>query len=276
MADLKRAFNYYDAMEGKNIRKLFLDIIQKKYKINDLYINEINHIINIIHTSSLIIDDIQDNSVKRRGNMCAHIKYGIDESINASYLAIFDLLDSLDVNFAKNLITKLREMHVGQGYDIYYSKHKLIPDENTYLDICEKKTGKLFEIIIEYLFHKKVIDSDDKEKMLNLCKLFSHYYQIRDDYINLTSDKYWKLKGYCEDLDNYNINYCLVLMQDKNTAISSNIMKLISEKPDGYKNTICKILNDNLIFWDVEEKLTMLKKSINSICDFSDILKKLE
>ena len=49
--------------------------------------------INLLHNSSLVIDDIQDGSLKRRGKDCAHIKYGVPISINAGYLQCFSLLN---------------------------------------------------------------------------------------------------------------------------------------------------------------------------------------
>lgn len=106
--------------------------------------------------------------------------------------------------------------------------------------------------------------------------MFSHYYQIRDDYINLTDEKYWALKGYCEDLDDYNINYCLVLMKKKDILVSNKIINMIIIKEEGYKNKICKILNDNGIFKKIQYSLIELKKSINQICDFNAIFEMFE
>lgn len=37
----------------------------------------------LIHNASLVIDDIEDQSLKRRGQDCAYIKYGLDIAINA-------------------------------------------------------------------------------------------------------------------------------------------------------------------------------------------------
>lgn len=37
----------------------------------------------IVHNGSLMIDDIEDGSHKRRGDLCTHKKFGIDVAINA-------------------------------------------------------------------------------------------------------------------------------------------------------------------------------------------------
>lgn len=37
----------------------------------------------LIHNASLIIDDLEDGSLKRRGDHCTYIKYGTDIAVNA-------------------------------------------------------------------------------------------------------------------------------------------------------------------------------------------------
>ena len=42
-----------------------------------------------LHCASLIIDDIEDDSVQRRGKPCAHTVFGVDSAINAANLMYF-------------------------------------------------------------------------------------------------------------------------------------------------------------------------------------------
>ena len=43
----------------------------------------------IIHNGSLMVDDIEDNSEKRRGDLCTYKKFGIDTAINAGNFMYF-------------------------------------------------------------------------------------------------------------------------------------------------------------------------------------------
>jgi len=43
----------------------------------------------IVHNGSLIADDIEDQSFKRRGDLCIHRKFGIDYAINAGNFMYF-------------------------------------------------------------------------------------------------------------------------------------------------------------------------------------------
>ena len=37
----------------------------------------------IVHNASLVIDDIEDGSKMRRGDLCVHLKHGLDVAVNA-------------------------------------------------------------------------------------------------------------------------------------------------------------------------------------------------
>ena len=43
----------------------------------------------IVHNGSLIIDDIEDGSLKRRGDLCTYKKFGTDVAVNAGNLMYF-------------------------------------------------------------------------------------------------------------------------------------------------------------------------------------------
>ena len=86
-----------------------------------------------LHTGSLIIDDIQDNSLLRRGGPCAHVTYGVPTAINAGTAAYFlgegvtrdhpGLTDQQRLRVYELYFTCLRGAHVGQALDINGMNH---------------------------------------------------------------------------------------------------------------------------------------------------------
>ena len=50
---------------------------------------KIGGLIEMLHCASLIIDDIEDGSLMRRGQPCSHKVYGVDSAINAANLIYF-------------------------------------------------------------------------------------------------------------------------------------------------------------------------------------------
>jgi geranylgeranyl pyrophosphate synthase len=58
----------------------------------------------IIHNGSLMVDDIEDKSLKRRGLPCTYIKYGEDVAINTGTLMYYSPIMKLN-NYILNLNT---------------------------------------------------------------------------------------------------------------------------------------------------------------------------
>lgn len=59
---------------------------------------ELHHLCNatrVLHTVSLLYDDIEDDSDTRRGEPCAHVKFGVPLTINAASAATFSALGAL-------------------------------------------------------------------------------------------------------------------------------------------------------------------------------------
>ena len=112
----------------------------------------------LLHTGSLIIDDIEDDSLKRRGEEVLHEKYDIDIAINAGnflyFLPLKILKDHKD-KFSSDILLqiysiyteKILELHFGQGIDIQWQiRRKKSVTEDKYLSMCALKSGSLAEL----------------------------------------------------------------------------------------------------------------------------------
>ena len=110
----------------------------------------------IPHNGSLIIDDIEDASLTRRGAPSVHLLYGTDLAVNMGNLMYFlptMILDELEnrgfeetaaAALTRDWLAVMRRLHFGQGYDILWHREKeLFPDEASYLRMCRFKTGSL-------------------------------------------------------------------------------------------------------------------------------------
>ena len=242
---------YYKRQKGKDIRKLLCNIFGKLLGIKNENIELINNIINDCHNASLVIDDIEDNSELRRNMPCAHIKYGIPLSLNAGYYSIFKTLNEIVNNFTQQTTNKIIEylflIHEGQGMDIYYTQQKIIPSLEEYEKMMIYKTGFVFLINLELLMDKStnVIMKKHYEKIKNVLIKFSMFFQIRDDYINLTDSEYWKIKGFCQDFDEEKISYLITYFK---TINSTNVIEMMSDKSKDGKIKILTLFHQNGLF----------------------------
>jgi geranylgeranyl diphosphate synthase type 3 len=263
--------NYYKSQKGKNIRKVLGDLFGKLLGVSDTNIELVNDITNEFHNASLVIDDIEDNGTLRRNEPCAHLKYGTPLSINAGYYSIFKSLNQITQNFSQQtsnkIIKYLYYLHEGQGMDIYYTQNKIIPTLEEYEKMMVYKTGYAFIMNLELLMDKStnVIFRKNYEKVKHILILFSLFFQIRDDYINLTDLEYWKEKGFCQDFDEEKISYLITYFHNeniKNNNPNPNIIELMKDKSKEGKIKIIQIFNDSGLFDSIYNKLLQLKQSI--------------
>jgi geranylgeranyl pyrophosphate synthase len=228
--NLSEKYNLFAPVEytlesgGKNTRALIVKYVQNllnndKNAVTDRIIKDIN----LLHNSSLVIDDIQDGSFKRRGKECAHIKYGAPISINSGYLQCFSVLNDINKNYPECIHTQVKDIyhkyvvlgHIGQGLDIEWTTRKTIPTLDEYNIMMDNKTGSGFLCPIELCIASTSVDTSThiKNLFLELGKYIGRFFQIRDDYINLTCPKYWRLKTFCEDFDEKKVSYIFTLLK---------------------------------------------------------------
>ena len=63
---------YLLQVPGKNIRKKLLHAFNLWMNVEDTKVHEIGEIVQMLHNASLLVDDIEDNSILRRGIPVAH------------------------------------------------------------------------------------------------------------------------------------------------------------------------------------------------------------
>ena len=301
--DLLEPVIYYKNLPGKNIRKSITLSIGEKFNINQDLINFTYQFIDDLHNASLIIDDIQDNSQLRRNAPTCHLKYGIPMSIGAASLFIFKklkeynhkVLSIIDYDIFKKkkneyrfLDPKVIKMHVhyllsnkilnmiylmnlGQQLDVYWTYKKEIPSIQEYYYMIENKTGKLFTIIIEIFYElTNNISHSEYNKYITLLNKLALFFQIRDDYINLTDPTYWKAKGFCEDFDEKKYSFILIHFYHDNTINQNQkerFFKLFNKKKLSIKKKfkLLKIMNQSNSIHYTYQYLTNLQKEIQEL-----------
>ena len=150
---------------GKRIRPLLLILCTKLLEGNEEEAFKATPIVEAIHTASLIHDDIEDSSPKRRGEPSTYIKYGLDVALNAGSALYFFALGliarhrkELQCSLYNLCVNALSLLHIGQAMDIkHHSNYKLHFDKAMYEHLVKLKTGTLFSLSanIALLFSNK-------------------------------------------------------------------------------------------------------------------------
>jgi geranylgeranyl diphosphate synthase, type III len=290
---------YYKSLSGKNTRSILCEYIGRFYGIDKKVIESVKYIINECHNSSLVIDDIQDNSMTRRNYPCAHLVYGIPITLNAGYLNAFKVMNELPdyinssisgtqeekdksyIKTSKLIINHLYNIHIGQGLDIYWTINRIIPCIDEYIEMIEYKTGILFQMIVDlYTATKPEMTDKEVNDLKYTCKLMCIFFQIRDDYVNITDPSFWKEKGICEDFDEKKQSFLIIqfyhskkVSQDLKTEFFSLFYKLSLSKEE--KKKLLQILLDTNIICQVYEELCLLKTELEKRIQIPFLFNKL-
>lgn len=113
----------------------------------------------ILHTGTIIVDDVEDGAELRRGEPALHHQFGKDVALNAGNALYFIPLKLLGKNEAnlpperqlaayEMLTYELNRTHLGQGMDIdWHNRPASGVTEAEYLEMCACKTGCLARIV---------------------------------------------------------------------------------------------------------------------------------
>ncbi len=141
--------------------------------------------IELIHSSSLVLDDVIDKSEKRRGRDTIHKLWGYDLALlTVQILAAISLrIASKNPRLMKTIADSLFYMGEGEAMELV----DYVKDEKSYLELAYRKTGSLFGSAAEV----GCIVGGGDEKQINSLKEFGNHigigFQIRDDILDCIS-----------------------------------------------------------------------------------------
>jgi geranylgeranyl pyrophosphate synthase len=210
----------YATKGGKHFRsKIIRELSSNESSINaSSLINNAMLFIEYLHSSSLIIDDIMDKDIERRGKQCVYIKYGSVLAQMASILLLSISMKHLNIImnslsnekscYIYNLFTdNFYKLALGQYLDISNVKNQ--EDIDT---LIQYKTSSLYELSFQlgYLINSDKLNSDKlNSDKLNLLKevgiIYGKIFQLKDDFEDVDKDK----------INKADINYILVHGKDK-------------------------------------------------------------
>ncbi|KAL1853615.1 geranylgeranyl pyrophosphate synthetase [Diaporthe australafricana] len=206
-------YDYIASNSGKEFRTLILNAFNAWFEVAPENLTIICDVVRMLHTSSLLIDDIQDHSLLRRGQPVAHSIYGVAQTINTAnyvyFLAVNELRKLHNAAAALEVFNaEMLNLHRGQGQELYWRDTLTCPSEDEYIKMVSNKTGGLFRMAVKLMQSQMSPDADPfvshtRGAEINcdaLVRLLGLVFQIADDYKNLTAVEYTASKGYCEDL----------------------------------------------------------------------------
>ena len=239
---------YIRSLPSKNVRATVVQACNLWFKLSKIHTAAIIDIISDLHNASLILDDIQDDTVLRRGSPATHCVYGNAQAINSAIYMIVNncaklgQLQLVGPAAMNALVNGTIELSIGQSWDLKWKAHLHCPSVGEYMAMVDGKTGAMLKLII-HLMHSM----SDQRQMDSAMPLFDRlvlllgrFYQVRDDYQNLQDDTYSEQKGFCEDLDEGKISYPVIACCNTDPAAKDIILGIFREKRDPSVNPLPK------------------------------------
>lgn len=213
--------------------------------------------IELIHSSSLVLDDVIDKSDKRRGKSTVHALWGNDMALlTVQILAALSLrIAARDPRLIHAIADSLFYMGEGEAMELV----DFAKDKKSYLDLAFRKTGSLFSSAAEV----GALVGGGNETQINDLKDFGNHigiaFQIRDDILDCISKEDELGKPIKKDL--FMGRPSIVLLDAINSGISiermmkcnnGELMHLVSDSIENAKRSareefeIAKSKLDNL------------------------------
>ncbi|KAF2858416.1 geranylgeranyl diphosphate synthase 1 [Piedraia hortae CBS 480.64] len=199
---LKGPYDHLESHPGKDIRSKMISAFNVWLQVPAPSLAIITRVIGMLHTASLLIDDVQDSAVLRRGVPVAHHIFGAAQTINSAnyvyFCALQELLRLRNPAAVEIYTEELLNLHRGQGMDLFWRDTLTCPSEDDYLEMVSNKTGGLFRLAVKLMCVES--GSQAKAAYVPLVNTIGLLFQILDDYNNLCHPTYLANKGLCEDL----------------------------------------------------------------------------
>lgn len=200
VALLNRITHYIVNRKGKQMRPMFVFLVAKM--VNNGEVSERTYrgasVIELIHTASLVHDDVVDDSNRRRGffSINALWKNKIAVLIGDYFLSkgMLVCIDNNDFDLLKIISVAVREIVEGELLQIEKAR-KLDITEAIYYEIIRQKTATLIAACCSLGAASVKPNTEDVERMRKFGELIGMAFQIKDDLFDYGQEAIGKPTG---------------------------------------------------------------------------------
>ena len=277
VALLNRITHYIVRRKGKQMRPMFVFLVAKM--VSNGQFKERTYrgasIIELIHTASLVHDDVVDDSNRRRGffSLNALWKNKIAVLVGDFLFAKGLLLsiDNDDFDLLKHISIAVREMSEGELLQIEKAR-QLDITEDVYFEIIRKKTAALIASCTAIGAASMDVERAEVEKMRKFGELIGIAFQIKDDLFDYTDEKIGKPTGI--DIKEqkmtlpliYSLNHC----SNKERRWIINSVKNHNKNKSRVKEVIQFVKDSGGIEYTVEKMKEYQSKALDILYSYPD------
>ncbi len=213
-------------------------------------------VMEMLHTATLVHDDIIDNANKRRGRESVNARFGnqmavlmgdwlymsaFETSLKERSLAILDILTRLT-----------RKMTEGELIQLTVIGNTKIT-EDAYFDILRRKTAYLFSGCCEIGAILSAADAERQAALRDFGMNLGIAFQLADDLLDFTADETTMGKAAGADLLEGKLTLPLIALCRKLPEAEQFLKRIIADRSDrnGSRSEIMRLLAENSILDDI-------------------------
>ena len=192
--------------------------------------------VELLHTATLLHDDVVDGSRLRRGNPTVNSMYGETSAVLIGDFwlsrAVSLILDNPDGRVLKEFARSLNALSEGEVLQLEKSMSPGI-DEDAYFEIISRKTSSLFETAVLSAAYSVSASEEIVNAMSGYALHLGRAFQIRDDILDY-SPALSTGKPYGQDIMERKLTLPLIgALKAAPSKVSSAFLKKVKSLPEG-------------------------------------------
>ena len=241
---LDRIMRYVVRTKGKQLRPMFVILSAKLTgQVTDATYRAAS-LVELLHTASLVHDDVVDESAERRGFFSIYALWKTKISVLVGdYLLAKGMLLSLDNNdftILQIMSRAVKQMSEGELLQMEKSRSLNI-DEETYFTIIRGKTASLLASACSAGAFSATNNDEMAEKMRQFGELVGIAFQIKDDLFDYGTDDVGKPTG--NDIKEKKLTLPLIYTLSKADKATKRELIYIIKNQNRIKSKIAFIIN---------------------------------
>lgn len=261
---LQKMIEHMYKADGKKIRPILLLLTAKSLgEVNDkTYHSAVT--IELLHTASLIHDDVVDEANMRRGQASLNSMFDNRRSVLcgdfflSSALTQSALTENLEI--VSSIATLGKKLAEGELQQLFVAEEVII-DESEYFNIIRKKTASLLSTCMKIGALSVSADKDMVNRFAELGDLIGMGVQLRDDIFDYYDDNIGKPTG--NDIREGKITLPLLYAFEQTSVEDSKQAKTIVENKDFTDENIAYLIKFAKDNGGIEYTYSVLDKTID-------------
>lgn len=277
VALLSRITHYIVNRKGKQMRPMFVFLVAKMVsggKVNERTYRGAS-IIELIHTASLVHDDVIDDSNRRRGFFSINALWKNKIAVLVGdYLFSKGLLlsiDNDDYDLLQIISVAVREMSEGELLQIEKAR-KLDITEEVYYEIIRQKTATLIAACCAMGAKAMNVSQEQVERMRKFGELIGTAFQIKDDLFDYGEEQIGKPTGI--DIKEQKMTLPLIHVlnkcSDKERAWLINSIKKHNKNKKRVKEVISFVKDNDGLEYAIGKMKEFQEQALTLLSDFPE------